>query len=52
MSSKWLEEMQLTLLNPDMETPIAKELKLKGEQAKRLKDDIIKQMRVELKNGR
>ncbi|MCE0246994.1 hypothetical protein [Klebsiella variicola] len=52
MSSKWLAEMQLTLLNPDMETPIAKELKLKGELAKRLKDDIIKQMRVELKNGR
>ncbi|XAG70243.1 hypothetical protein MRM75_04385 [bacterium 19CA06SA08-2] len=51
MSSKWLGEMQVALVTPDFETPIANEMKVLGERAKSLKDEIINQMRTELKIG-
>ncbi|MGL6277446.1 hypothetical protein ACSZME_19065 [Aeromonas dhakensis] len=51
MSSKWLGEMQVALVTPDFEAPIAKEMKVLGERAKSLKDEIINQMRAELKIG-
>ncbi|WP_421346102.1 hypothetical protein [Aeromonas veronii] len=51
MSSKWLGEMQVALVTPDFETPIANEMKALGERAKSLKDEIINQMRAELKIG-
>ena len=51
MSSKWLGEMQVALEAPDFEAPIAKEMKALGERAKSLKDEIINQMRAELKIG-
>ena len=49
MSSKWLNEMQQALAVPDFDAPIAKKMKEKGMKAKELKEQIIKQMRVELK---
>jgi hypothetical protein len=49
MSSEWLNEMQQALAMPDFEAPIAKKMKEKGFRAKELKEQIIKQMRVELK---
>lgn len=51
ISSKWLGEMQVALEAPDFEAPIAKEMKALGESAKSLKDEIINQMRAELKIG-
>lgn len=51
MSSKWLEEMQMCLVLPDSETPFAKQMKEKGKKAKELKNEIIAQMRTELKIG-
>ncbi|SJZ39837.1 hypothetical protein CZ814_00172 [Photobacterium toruni] len=52
MSSKWLGEMQHVITAPDLEAPIAKEMKAKGLRAKSLKDEIIKQMRLELNLGK
>ena len=49
MSSEWLNEMQPTFTMPDFEAPIAKKMKEKGFSVKELKEQIIKQMRVELK---
>ncbi len=49
MSSEWLNEMQQALATPDFDAPIAKKMKEKGLRAKELKEQIIKQMRVELK---
>lgn len=49
MSSEWLNEMQQALTMPDFDAPIAKKMKEKGFRAKELKEQIIKQMRVELK---
>ncbi|MTT53108.1 hypothetical protein F1529_11500 [Alcanivorax sp. VBW004] len=51
MSSKWLCEMPVALETPDFEAPIAKEMKVLGERVKSLKDEIINQMRAELKIG-
>lgn len=51
MSSEWLGEMQKAFSVPDFEAPIAKKMKEKGEKAKRLKNEIIKQMRSELNLG-
>jgi len=49
ISSEWLNEMQQALTMPDLDAPIAKKMKEKGLRAKELKEQIIKQMRVELK---
>lgn len=49
ISSEWLNEMQQALAMPDFEAQIAKKLKEKGLRAKELKEQVIKQMRVELK---
>ncbi|WP_147269527.1 hypothetical protein [Prosthecochloris sp. ZM] len=49
MSSEWLNEMQQALAMTDFDAPIAKKMKEKGLRAKELKEQIIKQMRVELK---
>lgn len=49
MSPEWLNEMQQALAMPDFDAPIAKKMKEKGLRAKELKEQIIKQMRVELK---
>ncbi len=51
MSSKWLGEMQVALQAQDFEAPVAKEMKVLGERAKNLKNEIINQMRAELKVG-
>ncbi|HEJ7890033.1 hypothetical protein ACJ8QF_03760 [Serratia sp. CY81684] len=52
MSSVWIGEMQHALTTPDFEAPIAKKMKEKGQKAKSLKDEIINQMRSELKLGK
>lgn len=52
MSSAWLHEMQQGLYVPDFETPIANEMKVKGQQVVSLKNEIIKQMRTELNIGK
>ncbi len=52
MSSVWIGEMQHALTTPDFEVPIAKKMKEKGQKAKSLKDEIINQMRSELKLGK
>lgn len=52
MSSEWLGELQHALMNPDFDSPIAKKMKVKGQQVKKLKDEIIKQMRSELNLGK
>ncbi|CAI1056960.1 Uncharacterised protein [Serratia quinivorans] len=44
--------MQHALTTPDFEAPIAKKMKEKGQRAKLLKDEIINQMRSELKLGK
>lgn len=49
LSSSWLNEMQQALIQPDFESPIAQELTIKGAKAKSLKEEIINQMRKELK---
>jgi len=49
MSSAWLNEMHQALAVPDFDAPIAKKMKEKGLRAKKIKEQIIKQMRVELK---
>jgi hypothetical protein len=49
LSSEWLGEMQQALTMPDFEAPIAKKMKEKGQKAKDLKEEIISQMRIELK---
>ena len=41
--------MQQALTVPDFEAPIAKKMKEKGQKAKELKEEIINQMRIELK---
>ena len=48
LSSQWLDEMKQAFTMPDFDAPIAKEMTLKGLQAKELKEEIIKQMRVEI----
>jgi hypothetical protein len=48
MSSDWLAEMQKSFVMPDFEAPVAVKMKEKGMRAKKLKDEIIEQMRVEL----
>ena len=47
-SSDWLEEMKSFLSMPDFESPIAREMKRKGERVRELKEQIIMQMRNEL----
>ena len=49
LSSEWLSEMQQAFTMPDFEAPIAKKMKEKGQRAKALKEEIINQMRRELK---
>ena len=49
LSSEWLSEMQQALTMSDFEAPIAKKMKEKGQRAKALKEEIINQMRIELK---
>ncbi len=47
-SSTWLSEMGRNLLMPNIESPIATEMKTKGEKIRELKEKIISQMRKEL----
>lgn len=49
MSSEWLNELNQSLAMPDFDAPIARKMKEKGIKAKELKDEIISQMRAELK---
>lgn len=49
LSSEWLSEMQQAFTTPDFEAPIAKKMKEKGQRANDLKEEIISQMRIELK---
>jgi hypothetical protein len=49
LSSEWLGEMQQAFTMPDFEAPIAKKMKEKGQRARDLKEEIISQMRIELK---
>jgi len=48
MTSEWLNELNQTMLAPDLEAPIAKEMMGLGEEVKALKDKIINQMREEI----
>ncbi|PKH00239.1 hypothetical protein [Paraglaciecola sp. MB-3u-78] len=48
LSSQWLEEMKQAFIMPDFDAPIAKEMTQKGLKAKELKEEIIKQMRIEI----
>lgn len=48
LSSQWLEEMKQVFTMPDFDAPIAKEMTQKGLKAKVLKEEIIKQMRIEI----
>ncbi|MGX5864289.1 hypothetical protein ACWKSU_17715 [Enterobacter cloacae] len=48
MSIEWLNELNHMLGNPDYDAPVAKKMKIKGEEIKSLKDKIILQMRSEL----
>ena len=48
MSSEWLSELNQSLAMPDFEAPIALKMKEKGLRARKLKDEIIDQMRAEL----
>ncbi len=47
-SAQWLEEANKKLVMPNLETPIALEMKARGEEIKVLKARIIMQMRSEL----
>lgn len=48
LSSQWLNEMKQVFTMPDFDAPIAREMTQKSLQAKELKEEIIKQMRVEI----
>jgi hypothetical protein len=48
MSADWLNEAQRALVTPDMDAPIATQMKEKGDRINELKEKIIKQMRLEL----
>jgi hypothetical protein len=47
-ASSWLEEANKKLVAPNFDTPVAKEMKLRGEEIKKLKTIIINRMRLEL----
>jgi hypothetical protein len=49
MSSEWLNELNQSLAMPDFDAPMARKMKEKGIKAKELNDEIINQMRAELK---
>ena len=47
-SSSWLSELSTTMLKPNIDTPVAKEMQIIGEKIKEIKKQIIQQMRNEL----
>ena len=47
-SSSWIGELSTSMLKPNLETPVAKEMQLIGDKIRDLKKRIIKQMRNEL----
>lgn len=47
-TSEWLEELNRTMLAPNLEAPKAKEMSLLGEEIRVLKQRIISQMREEI----
>lgn len=49
MTAEWLNEINQSLAIPDFDAPIARKMREKGIKAKELKEQIIKQMRSELK---
>ena len=48
MSAEWLGEMKDTMIQPDLETPVAREMKALGEDIRKCKQALIEQMRDEL----
>lgn len=48
MTSEWLQELNQTMLAPDLEAPIAKEMSSLGEEIRELKKRIVCQMRKEI----
>jgi DnaJ-domain-containing protein 1 len=44
----WLGELNRTMTNPDMNAPIAQEMKKLGQEIRDLKKQIIRQMRAEI----
>ena len=48
MTSQWLQELNQTMMSPDLEAPVAKEMMTLGEEIKTLKNKIINQMREEI----
>jgi hypothetical protein len=47
-STKWLGELKTTMLNPNVDAPIAKEMQAIGEEIRTLKQQIVRQMRQEI----
>jgi hypothetical protein len=47
-SSSWIAELSTSMLQPNSEAPMAKEMQLLGDKIRELKKRIIKQMRDEL----
>ncbi|MDD2542377.1 MAG: hypothetical protein PHH28_15245 [Desulfuromonadaceae bacterium] len=51
-AAPWLQEANKKLTAPDLESPIADEMKLRGTRIESLKNEIIAQMRAELGTDR
>ncbi|MBV1907812.1 MAG: hypothetical protein KUG78_00730 [Kangiellaceae bacterium] len=49
LTSEWLGELNQTMAAPDFDAPIAVQMKQLGERAELLKENIIQQMRIELR---
>ena len=47
-SADWLGEMKEAMVQPDLEAPIAKEMKALGEDIRICKQALVEQMRAEL----
>ncbi len=51
-SADWLGEMKGSMVQPDLETPVAKEMKTLGEDIRMCKQALVEQMRAELGSDR
>jgi hypothetical protein len=51
-SADWLGEMRGSMIQPDLETPVAKEMKALGEDIRKRKQALVEQMRAELGSDR
>jgi hypothetical protein len=47
-SADWLGEMKGSMLQPDLEAPVAREMKALGEEIRMYKQALVEQMRTEL----